>query len=279
MFLVYVPIVAATSYLFLRKCLPQSARRLPQQVSHEVAFALAFATAKVVRHLAALRSSYIWEKRQQLGGPFVTLFDTLLRVDTARAVLDTSASGHDSISIISAISTIADQDCDITKLLDNLWASGNGIRVVIPMHEVSLSDDLTLTIKYRGHSNISKRYSFQIFSVRYAGQSCQSFRFPPYASSESIKRGFGVPRILRANVERSGQLLCGPEVYESSGLRRTFYADVDDDPCLQKNVITFSHASPRSGEVNEDLPVVVTTSKSKITCNNNQSSQPSSPSM
>lgn len=264
MSLVYVPIVAGASYLLLRKCLPKSARQLLRQVSREVAFALAFAASKLSTHFAATRSSYIWKKRQTFSDPLVTVLDTLLKVDGAQASLDTSAAGHDSITILSAISTVEDQDCDITKLLGRLWASGNGFRVIIPMNEVSLADDVTIRIVYRGHSNVLKRYPSQIFSARYAGKSSQTFLFPPYSSSESIKRGIGFPRVLCASFEESGQTVHAPEVKLSSGLRRTFYTDVDDDPCLQKNVITFSDASLRACEMKE---ILVTTSKSNITCN------------
>ncbi|CAM9207043.1 unnamed protein product [Pylaiella littoralis] len=264
MLLVYAPVVAATCYIALKKCLPRARRRPPRQIGRDIAFTLAYVSAKIIRRVVAVRSSYLWDKRQQWIGPLRTVLDTLLRVDSVQAALDTSVSGHDSIRVLSAIATVDDRDCDVTKLLDTLWTSGDGVRVVVPIKEVSSADHVTIRILYRGHSNVSKRYPSQTFSVRYSGPSSEAFRFPPYASSMSIRRGIGVPRVLQACYEESGQVLHGPEAEQSSGLRRTFYADVDDDPCIQTNVITFLDPSLRAAEAEK---ITVTTSTSRITCN------------
>lgn len=279
MFLVYVPVLSVGLYFCATRCLPASARRVLSRVVSEVVVAIAFTVARTARYMAALRSTYIWDKRMLLPTPLVKVFDALLKVDTEQALVDT-CSGHSSIQVLTAISTVNNgPDYDITSVLGDMWAFGDGLRIVIPINVVleclgvrDLDHDSTVVtrIRYRGHSNANKRYRSETFSVRYACELSQVFRFPPYASSEKIRRGLGVPRIIRANfAEDNGKMLYGPEAKESSGLRRDYYANVDDDPCLEKNVVTFIDPIARFQEKKE---IVVTTSKSnaKIFCNPSQ---------
>lgn len=281
MFLVYVPVIFVSLYFCAKRahhCLPTPARRAVSRVVHEVVIAAAVAAARVCRYIIALRSAYIWEKRGRIGnGVLVSVFDTLLRVDADQARLHTS-SGHASIEILEAVATVHHQrDYDITRVLGGMWADGDGLRMDVPIN-VALGDvrcgndsaedmDATVRIRYRGHSNKSKRYPAETFSARYTCKGSQTFRFPPYASSESIRRGLGVPRILHCNfVEGNGKMLLGPEATESAGLRTNFYENVEDDPCLMKNVVTFFEPPTR---FQEQQQLVVTTSKSnsKIFCN------------
>ncbi|AAK14501.1 EsV-1-78 [Ectocarpus siliculosus virus 1] len=280
MFLVYLPVISVSLY-FCAKCahrfLPTPARRAVSRVVSKVVIAAAFASARVCRYTIATRSAYIWDKRGRMGnGVLVGVFDALLQVDADQTRVHTS-SGHASIEILEAVATVHQKDCDITNVLDRMWADGDGLRMNVPI-KVALGGvrcendsaedmDVTVRIRYRGHSNQSKRYPAETFSARYTCKGSQTFRFPPYASSESIRRGLGTPRILRCNfVEENGKMLLGPEATESSGLRRNYYADVEDDPCLLKNVVTFFKPSTRFQEQEQ---LVVTTSKSnlKIFCN------------
>lgn len=275
MFLVYVPVVSVILYFCATKCVPASARLMISRVVYHVVVAVALTLAKTVRYMAALRSAYMWDKRMWLARPLVTVFDTLLKVDKMQMQLNTS-SGHGSIIIRNAISTVNGLDYDVTQVLNAIWDYGNGLRIHVPINIVleclkltGLNHDTNVTtrVRYSGHSNISKRYSSETFSAKYVCKLSEVFRFPPYASSEEIRRGFGVPRIIRANfVKENGSMLYGDEARESSGLRHNFYEDVDDDPCLEKNVVTLFH---RFSRFQEEMPIVVTTSKSnsKIFCN------------
>lgn len=290
MFLVYAPVVFVTLHFCakgVRRCLPTPARRVLSRFVSELVVAAAFTAARIVRYVAAARSSYIWDKRRALSSSSSSssarrVLDAFFRVDAEQVHLDIS-SGHDSIKIIAAISTVNGQDYDVTPVLDEMWANGDGFRIDVPV-DVALKSvgclqdsvaevDVTTRIRYRGHSNIPKRYGSQIFSARYACNESSSqttvFRFPPYPSSQSIRRGLGsAPRVIRCNfVEENGGLLYGTEARESAGLCRNFYEDVDDDPCLEKKVVTFFEPSARYQEKKE---VVVSTSKSKvkIRCNN-----------
>lgn len=285
MFLVYVPVVFVTLYFCAkgaRSCLPTPARRVLSRCVSELVVASAFTVARILRYLAAVRSAYVWDKRGALHFSCARrVIDALFRVDAEQALLDTSC-GHDSIKIMTAISTVNGRDYDVTSVLNELWANGDGLRIDVPVdvalkRAVCLQDsvaelDVTTRIRYRGHSNIPKRYASQIFSARYACNESSSqttvFRFPPYASSQSIRRGFGAaPRIVRCNfVQENGGLLYGPEARESAGLQRNFYEDVDDDPCLEKKVVIFFHPAARFQERKE---VVVSTSKPnvKVFCN------------
>lgn len=280
MFLVYVPVLLVGVYVFAKNakhCVPNRARRILSRVVSEVAVTAAFAIARVCRFAAALRATYVWEKRDQLrlggmgGRALVRVADAFLAVDPKQARLDT-CSGRESIHILKAIATVDGRDYDIAGVLDFLWSCGDGLRIDVPA-DVALGsiigcrEDLRVTTRvlYRGHSNVAKRYPAQTFSARYECKTADTFRFPPYASSVSVRRGLSVPRILRANfVEQNGRLLCGPEAGEASGPRRNFYADVDDDPSLAKWRITFfdPHARPQ-----ETMALVVTTSQSKVFCN------------
>ena len=287
MFLVYAPILFVSLYFCskcVQQCLPASARLIISRVVSEVVIMVAYTVARSTRYMAALRSRYIWEKRARLcSRVFVHIFDTLLRVDADQALLDTS-SGHASIKILTAISTVCGKDYDITDVFNFMWSCGDGIRIDVFINDAlnrfgceNDSDkemDVTTRIRYRGHSNISKWYPSETFSAKYTCKVFQAFRFPPYASSESVRRGLSVPRIVRCNfVEDNGKLMYGLEGKESAGLRRNFYDDVDDDPLLEKNVITFFDAPHR---FQEQKKLVVTTSKcnAKIFCNSDSKVPP-----
>ncbi|CAM9103923.1 unnamed protein product [Ectocarpus sp. 12 AP-2014] len=281
MFFVYAAGAFVSLYFCAKSvhyCLPAPARRVVSRVVSEVVIVLALTAARSCRYLVALRSTYIWEKRGLLGSSsfFVRVLDTLLNVDADQARLDTS-TGHASIEILHAVGTVNGRDYDITKILADRWAVGDGMRIDVPVDATLLcvgceNDsgqdlDVTTRVRYRGHGNRAKRYPSETFSARYVCKDSHTFRFPPYASSESVRRGLGVQRILRCNFSaENGKLLYGPEARESSGLRRNFYEDVQDDPHLGKNVVTFFEPSARSGEGTQ---LVVTTSKanSKIFCN------------
>lgn len=279
MFLVYIPVLSVGLYYCATRLLPVSARRVLSRVVSEVVVALAFNAARTTRYLAARRSAYIWDKRLHLSKPIAKVLDTLLRVDRKLAQLDTS-SGNASVQVLTAISTVNRRsEYDVTTILQAMWASGNGVRLEVPINVVleclglrDLDHDSTVVtrVRYRGHSNAEKRISSETFCAKYVCQLSQVFRFPPFASSEQVQRGLGIPRIIRANfVEENGTMLYGLEAKESSGLRRDFYANVDDDPCLEKNAVIFLDKNHRFKERKQ---IVVTTSKSnsKILCNQSQ---------
>lgn len=275
MFLVYVPVLFVTLYFCATRCVPASARRVVSRVASDVVFAAVLAVARVIRYLAAHRSTYIWDKRERLWQPLANVCDTLLKVDADEALLNTS-SGQASIRIAQALSTVGGCDYDTTHILQSMWNHGDGVRMVVPvnvvieclaMKDLDYNTEVVTRIRYSGHSNAQKRYPAETFSAKYVCQLSEIFRFPPYPSSEAVRRGLGRPRVIRANfVEHNGKMLYGHEARESSGLRRDFYASVDDDPCLQKNVVTFFDPGSR---YQEKQKIVVTTSKldGKITCN------------
>lgn len=282
MFLVYVPIISVPLYYLATKCLPDPARRTISKAASDAVVAFAIAMAKVVRYMVALRSAYIWDRRIGLARPFVNILDRLLNVDVKQVVMDTS-TGHKSVTIRYAVTTVGGFDHDITKILQEMWNLGDGLRITVPINvvleclhvnDLDQDSDVVTRVQYSGHSNIKKKYPSRTFSARYKCKPSEVFRFPPYASSEKIRRGLGVARITRANfVRNNGSMLYGKEAEESSGLRRNFYVDVVDDPFLEKKVITFFDPSARYQEEDE---VLVTTSNflvstsnmnSKILCN------------
>jgi len=279
MFLVYIPVLSVGLYYCATRWLPAPVRRVFSRVVSEIVVATAFTVARTVRYMAALRSTYIWDTRMRLPRPLATLFDVLLRVDAELARLN-SSDKHASVRVLTAISTVnSGKDYDVTRIIQDMWAFGDGKRLEIPINVVleclglrDLDHDSTVVtrIRYQGHSNPQKRFSAETFCARYACKLSQLFRFPPFASSEQVRRGLGVPRIIRSNfVGENGTMLYGPEPKESSGLRRDYYASVDDDPCLEKNIVVFIDPNYRYREKKE---IVVTTSKanSKFYCNESQ---------
>lgn len=292
MFLVYAPILAVGLYYFAKNCLPSPARNVLSRVVSDAIVITALMLARTARYAAGLRSAYVWEKRPRMSTPLVKVLDVFFRVDAQRAHQDTSA-GHASIQILQAVSTVIGGDSgdsgdsvtatdhDITTILAEMWAFGDGVRIETPINVVlellRLRDmdhgaTVVTRIRYRGHSNAAKRYPSEVFTARYACKLSQVFRFPPYASTTAVRRGLSVPRVIRANfVKENGKMLYGPEAKESAGLRRDFYASVHDDTCLEKNVVTFLDPL---GRFQEKMPIVVTTSKSnaKILCNGDTSS-------
>lgn len=280
MFLVYAPVVFVSLYLCgkcAHRCLPTATRRVVSRFVAEVVLAAAFTATRTCRYITALRSAYIWDRRGRMGsGVLVRVFDAILQVDKDQARLDTSV-GHASIEILDAVATAQHDDYNITDVLRKMWDDGDGLRIDVPVNvalggvgyenDTGKDVDVTTRIRYRGHSNKSRRYSAETFSARYTCKDSQTFRFPPYASSEEVRRGLGVPRILRCNfLQGNGTMLFGPEATESAGLRRNYYENVEDDPCLEKKVVTFIKPSARFQEKKQ---IVVTTSKSnaKILCN------------
>jgi hypothetical protein len=273
MFFIYIPIISVSLYFLATKCVPVAVSRELSRTASYMIVVVAFTMAKMARYMMALRSAYMWDKRARMARPLVYVLDTLLTINEDQVLLDTS-SGHESIIIRHANATVNGRDYDVTRVLRDMWTDGDGLRIDVPINVVleclnveGLGHDAEVVtrIKYSGHSNIPKRYSSETFSVRYECKLSQVYRFPPYASSHEIKRGLGVVRIIRANfVEDNGKMLYGQESKESSGLRRNFYVDVEDDPCLAKKFVTFFDPSAR---YQEQKQIVVTTSKSKIFCN------------
>lgn len=279
MFLVYIPVLSVGLYYCATSCLPASVRRVISRVVSEVVVAIAFTVARTARYVAARRSAYIWDKRMRLPRPIVKVLDTLLRVDTELARMDTS-SGNASVRVLTAILTVNRRsEYDVTGILQAMWALSDGVRMEVPINVVleyiglrDLDHDSTVVtrVRYRGHSNADKKLSSETFCAKYSCKLSQVFRFPPFASSEQVRRGLGVPRIIRANfAEENGRMLYGLEAKESSGLRRDYYANVDDDPCLEKNAVIFLDTNHR---FQEQKQIAVTTSKSnsKILCNQSQ---------
>ncbi|CAM9100333.1 unnamed protein product [Sphacelaria rigidula] len=275
MFFIYVPIISVSLYFLATKCVPVAVSRELSRTASYMIIIVAFTVAKVARCMMALRLAYMWDKRTRLVRPLVYVLDTLLKINKEQVLLDTS-SGHESIIIRRAIATVSGRDYDVTRVLKDMWTYGDGLRIDVPTNVVleclnlegrDHDADVVMRIRYSGHSNIPKRYSSETFSVRNECILSRVYLFPPYASSDEIKRGLGVARIIRANfVEDNGKMLYGQESKQSSGLRRNFYVDVEDDPCLAKKVVTFFDPSAR---YQEQKQIVVTRSKSnsKIFCN------------
>ncbi len=273
MFFVYASAIVASAYFCATRCMPATARRALSRVVSDAAVFAVLTIARVARYLGAIRSGYIWETRRSLPCVLSKILDFVFVVDAQEARVDTS-HGHASIQLLTAILTVHGCDYDVSEVINDMWTYGNGLRIQVPVNVVleylcfkSLDDGTNVVIRvaYRGHGNKKRKYSAEIFSARYACKVSEVFRFPPYASSEEVKRGLGAPRIIRANFQRENErMLYGPESAQSAGLRRNFYEDVTDDHCLEKKVVTFFKPFAR---FQERQKIVVTTTKSNILCN------------
>lgn len=286
MFFVCVPVVSVALYICAKSMFPTFVCQTASRCASHLVFSAFVAATKVARSVMEFRSSYIWDKRRRLPRLVTNVMDTLLRVDRERVLLET-ADGHASICIYEAISSAGGRDYDVTKILRDMWARGDGKRIEVPVGLAlqcntpgctpgcppTVSDDthVVTRVRYRGHSNVTKRYTSETFSARYSCKFGQAFKFPPYDSSETIRRGLGIPRILRAaTMEKDNERpLFGPEVTQASGLRRNFYEDVTDDPFLQKHVVSFFQERDRHREL-EAISVTTSQSSSKVLCNKSQ---------
>ena len=223
----------------------------------------------VVRFIESSRSTYVWETRAMSPAFVRRVLDWGMVVDASEAKLCVS-SGHDSIRIDEAIASYEGEDYDVKDMLEMMWICGNGDSVVFNLSRclsyedviVGRYSDITLRIKYSGHSNKKKKTPPQTFSVRYSGNCMNISHFPPYPASESIKKGLGTVKIVKAKREDGN--CCLQEARESSGLHGKFYNDIDTEDAMVKNSVTFFEESDR---IHEDLKIEVTTSKGVININ------------
>jgi len=195
----------------------------------------------VVRFIESSRSTYVWETRAMSPAFVRRVLDWGMVVDASEAKLCVS-SGHDSNG---------------DSVVFNLSRCLSYEDVIVGRYS-----DITLRIKYSGHSNKKKKTPPQTFSVRYSGNCMNISHFPPYPASESIKKGLGTVKIVKAKREDGN--CCLQEARESSGLHGKFYNDIDTEDAMVKNSVTFFEESDR---IHEDLKIEVTTSKGVININ------------
>ena len=215
------------------------------------------------------QSDYIWKYRTRLPFPLRELFDRVLCVDSSAATLGVS-SGYASIRIDQAVATYDGVDYDVKDMMEMIWLCGNGDRIRFNLHRVLAFEDMvvdkeatiSLRVKYCGHGNVDKRYFPQTYSARYTGTSYETSMFPPYPSSDTIKKGLGTVKIIDATNGDGKSFVT--EARESGGLRGKFYVDLKDDGTLVRNVMNFLEESER---IHEDLEIKVVTNKGQLVIN------------
>ena len=248
---------------------------VPECVSKAVAKAVVAATPfvissgmSVVRTVNKVKSDYIWENRSYYPRIVCKILDKLMDVDPLCASL-CRPGGYDSIRVEEAILTYEGSDYDVTEMMDIIWICGNDDTVSFNFQRtlcyenilVNNTSEMVLRIRYTGHCNANKRQMPQTFSVKYTGFGTDVVSFPPYPSSESVKKGLGVIKIKEA--VRGDGTCCIVEARESAGLNGKFYSDVEESS-ITPNVVNFFDESQ---QIHEDLKVNVKTSKGLLELN------------
>jgi len=267
--LLLLPILCVAALWYINDTAPRIVVTLAKKGA-SIVTPLAFrAFLATVRFIENSRSGYIWERRAVYPELVRRIFDWGMMVDASEASLCVS-SGHGSIRIDEAIASYEGEDYDVKDMFEMMWVCGNGDRVVFNLSRcLSYEDvifgrysDISLRVRYSGHSNRKKKTPSQTFSVRYTGNSMDVSHFPPYPASESIKKGLGVVKIVKAR--RDDGNCCLREARESSGLHGKFYNDLDTEDAMVKNSVTFLEEADR---IHEDLKIEVTTSKGVLNFN------------
>lgn len=227
-----------------------------------------YAMLHVVKKVNIVKSDYVWENRSKYSTITRTILDYVMGINTHRAYMDVS-TGKDSISIINAYVIYNGTQYDALDMLDFLWSSGDGIQITCFLQKllgfykvfVDIDSKITLVVKYAGHSNKMKRIESGSYTVKYCGFSNESISFPPYPSTDSVKKGLGKVRVIDAKLEDGTS--CTENARESAGVNGVFYRDLASN-IIQKNVVTLMNDDYF---ICEGDVVTVVTSKGTVICN------------
>ena len=262
------PVLAISALFYMKQSLPDVVQCYMEKATFSGLKVGITVLTKVVKKTTEARSGYMWVHRQKTPFFLTVYMDKCLRVNPMDVGVNISHL-HDSIVVERATVTHKDIVYDVTDMVDYLWTCGDGLTCEFFLQKVlgyesvlvSPDDDLTLRVRYAGHSDKIKRVPYQVYTVQYQASSSTSVSFPPYPSSSVPKKGLGSTKVLSAIV--AGKSSCFVEARESAGLRGKFYVDVKDDS-VKKNVVTFIEEDTT---ILEDLPVLVKTSRGEVQCN------------
>lgn len=218
-------------------------------------------------------SDYIWDSRSKQSLYGRMFLDWAWNVDSNSADQNV-ASGTDSIYIWGAYATYKGKTYDVEYMLDSMWDYGDGIQIKFLLQNllgqeqiiIESNEAISVNIKYSGHSNVTKRLEAGTFYVKYSGMGLDYVNFPPYPSTDCVKKGLGVTRVISAQL--SDKSYCTEEARRSAGLKGSFYRDLSNSN-VHKNTVLCRNLK----EFNLPKDVVVSTSKGTVLCNKNDVSE------
>lgn len=263
--LLLFPILILLSAIYIKGSLPECVTSATAKIIVAMTPVFINVVMWVARFINKSRSDYIWENRINYPKCVSRILDKVMNVDPLCASL-CRKSGYDSIRVDEAILTYEGMDYDVTEMMDIIWVCGVDDTVSFNFQRtlcyenilVNNTSNMELRVKYTGHCNPNKRHFPQTFSVKYVGIGTDVVSFPPYPSSETVKKGLGVIKIKDA--VREDDTCCLVEATESAGLRGKFYSDIEDSSIVP-NVVNFFDESQ---QIHEDLKINVNTSKGPL---------------
>ncbi len=227
----------------------------------------------VSKYANSVKSNYMWDLRSKQSLLVRNFIDWSYGINSDIADQNL-ASGTDSIYIWGAYATYKGKTYDVEYMLDSMWDYGDGIQIKFLLHNllcqeqivIESNETISVNIKYSGHSNVTKRLEAGTFYVKYSGMGLECVNFPPYPSTDCVKKGLGVTRIISAQL--SDKSYCTEEARRSAGLKGSFYRDLSNSN-VHKNTVLCRNLK----EFNLPKDVVVSTSKGTVLCNKNDVSE------
>jgi len=210
------------------------------------------ACASIVRMSANHRyvrtkSAYYWVYRNNLPRIVRLVVDTLLRVDSTNALVDNPTRPSSGVEIKRAILRGDNEDTDVTSTLaeqlHQLDAPGAIDKIsfsasdLLPLEYVCVVDDpCVVDVTFRGYSNPEKRIPAKNYSVRYDLACGEVAEFPPYGVHEKQRKGFGVRKIKKVEVQAPDAPDLTGRVLSWAGPRHNFYEDCDSSGVAKKYI-------------------------------------------
>lgn len=203
-----------------------------------------FVIKKTFQQYSSVVSAYRWRYRKSTPYTFLPLIDNLLHVDPFYATVNCPAVVSESVKIIEATLTRKEMCIQVTEefrySMNRIGEEGtvkiymNDLLPNILRHMKSTSDSSQwgVEVTYLGHADPSKKISAEEFSVKYECDNpvSDAIIFPPYSALEKIKKGLGLPKVVRAVDDYNQDMTI--EVAAFAGLKTDFY-----EGCDRSNVV------------------------------------------
>jgi len=197
-----------------------------------------FLIKKTFQKYSSVVSAYKWEYRKSTPGTFVPLLDKILSVDPFYATVNCPSTISESIKIVEATLTRKDMCIQVTEefrcAIRHIGKEGtikiymNDLLPNILRHmKSSVTCQWGVEVTYLGHADPNKKISAEEFSVKYecSNPVSDSIVFPPYSALEKIKKGLGLPKVVRAVGDYNQNMTV--EAAAFAGLKTDFYEGCD----------------------------------------------------
>eukprot|EP00903_Cladosiphon_okamuranus_P017770 g16358.t1 len=192
--------------------------------------------------------------------------EQVLGVDSTNALVDSPVKPSDALRIESVIMRTDEFNADVepflSEKLHELDQPGAADKVMFTAGDIVSSklmyfdEPCIIDVKYRGHSNPSKKIPAKDYFVRYNLCSGQVAQFPPYGALERQQKGFGVRKIKSAVVVGCNNLDVTAQARACAGPRRNFYADCEDQAVVknfidvdQETLVTYTGSAKEGSEI------------------------------